>query len=194
MASNLARVAMSVRRPALRWLARADRRLGRAVREWSDGRPAVRSLAVAAARALSPAFRGLVALLCLRRRTRGTGLSLLAGAAGASLLARAARDRLDRRRPGARPEGGFPSRHAAAATAIAMIAGRRRPGLGIALGAAAAAGLAGRVVSADHEPADVVAGAALGAAVALAARPVRAVAFPRAWRKRMSSARRSRAR
>ncbi|MFM8828800.1 MAG: phosphatase PAP2 family protein [Actinomycetota bacterium] len=68
------------------------------------------------------------------------------------------------RRP--RNEGGFPSRHAASSTAIALVVARQRPVLGAAAILGAVAGLAARVAAADHDPLDVVAGAGLGAAVA----------------------------
>jgi undecaprenyl-diphosphatase len=154
-----------------------DRRLGAAARERAGRVPGLRGLAALAARALSPGFRIAVAAMIARPRTRRAGLEALACGVVAALAARALRDRLGRPRPGARRDGGFPSRHAAAATAIARAAGRHDPALGRALGSAAALGLAGRVVTADHEPADIVAGAALGLAVAaaverLAGRPV----------------------
>ena len=106
--------------------------------------------------------------MVLNPRTRAAGLRALVAGVAAALLARAARDRIGRRRPGARAEGGFPSRHAAAAAAIAH-AVARTPGSGAAgalLGVAAVAGVTGRVASAEHEPADIAAGALLGVAVA----------------------------
>jgi membrane-associated phospholipid phosphatase len=106
----------------------------------------------------------VVALLILRRGRRRTGLHALASGVAAAMAARALRDRVGRPRPGDRPDGGFPSRHAAAAAAIARAASRREPRLGRALAAAAALGLAGRVATAEHDPADIAAGAALGLA------------------------------
>lgn len=147
-------------------LTRLDRRLGAAVRaaaartRW--GPPAARALASA----MSPAFRLVVAGMILRPASRQAGLRALAAGAGASLIARAARDRLGRPRPGRRADGGFPSRHAAAATAIALVACQADRRLGAALAAGAAAGLAARVAAAEHEPADIAAGVALGAASA----------------------------
>jgi undecaprenyl-diphosphatase len=117
------------------------------------------------ARTLSPAFRALVAVMVLVPRTRATGTRAGIAAVAAALLARGLRDSIGRRRPGDRAEGGFPSRHAAAAVAIAHTAGRRDPRLGAALGAVALAGLVGRVACAEHEPGDILAGAALGVAV-----------------------------
>ena len=90
---------------------------------------------------------------------------LLAGG-GAAVLARGLRDGIGRPRPGAREEGGFPSRHAAAAAAITAMALSRKPALGLLLGGVAVVGLTARVASAEHEPADIAAGALLGLAVA----------------------------
>jgi undecaprenyl-diphosphatase len=149
-------------------LTRLDRRLGAAVRRAAGTLPGGPSAARIAAGTLSPAFRALVAVLIVLRPTRRAGLEALAAGVAAALVARALRDRLGRPRPGARAEGGFPSRHAAAATAIAATAGRGRPGLGRALRGAAAVGLAGRVAAAEHEPADIAAGAAIGLAAARA--------------------------
>lgn len=129
------------------------------------GGPATAS---AAARAMSPGFRAVVALLLAGRARRGTGLRALAAGVCAAMAARIMRDRLGRRRPGARTEGGFPSRHAAAASAIAVTVVRRDPRTGAALAAAAGVGGLARIATAEHEPADVVAGALLGAVVALA--------------------------
>jgi undecaprenyl-diphosphatase len=90
---------------------------------------------------------------------------LVAGAAAAT-TARLLRDGIGRERPGQRDDGGFPSRHAAAATAISLAAGARQPVLGLGLGIVALVGSVGRIASAEHEPADIIAGAALGALVA----------------------------
>ena len=117
-----------------------------------------------AAGALSPGFRVAVALMIARAGSRRAGLEALAAGVAAATTARLLRDRLARRRPGPRGEGGFPSRHAAAAAAIARSAGRHHHGLGRALAAAAVVGLAARVASAEHDPADIAAGAALGLA------------------------------
>jgi membrane-associated phospholipid phosphatase len=143
-------------------LTRLDRRAGAALRRVVGTVPGGPGAARVAAGALSPGFRLLVALLIARRATRRTGLEALAAGVAAALAARALRDRLGRRRPGLRPEGGFPSRHAAAATAIARAAGRREPALGRALALAAVVGLVARVADAEHEPGDILAGAALG--------------------------------
>ena len=98
-------------------------------------------------------------VLLLTPGRRRAGARALAAAALASLAALALRDRLGRRRPGPRPEGGFPSRHAAAATAIACAVGRDDPAAARVLAAAAALGLAARVATGDHEPADIACGA-----------------------------------
>jgi membrane-associated phospholipid phosphatase len=145
-----------------------DRRAGAALRDAVAALPGGRRVAGAAADALSPGFRVLVAVMIVRAPSRRTGLEALAAGVGAATAARLLRDRLGRRRPGPRGDGGFPSRHAAAASAIAAAAGRRDPSLGRALAVAAAVGLAGRVASAEHDPADIAAGVALGLATARA--------------------------
>jgi membrane-associated phospholipid phosphatase len=143
-------------------LTRLDRRAGAALRRVVGSVPGGPRAARLAAGALSPGFRLVVALLIARRATRRAGLEALAAGVAAALAARGLRDRLGRRRPGRRLEGGFPSRHAAAATAIARAAGRREPALGDALALAAVLGLLARVADAEHEPADILAGAAVG--------------------------------
>ena len=155
-----------------------DRAAGAAIRDAVARAPRARAALAVAAGTLSPAFRVVVAVLCARRATRRDGLAALAASVAAALVARAARDRIGRRRPGPRREGGFPSRHAAAAVAIttAVAGGDRR--LGAVLGAAAAVGLTGRVTDGHHEPADIAAGALLGAAAGCAARTAAGV-FPR---------------
>ncbi|MCC6830048.1 MAG: phosphatase PAP2 family protein [Thermoleophilia bacterium] len=160
-----------------RRLSSLDRALGAAAREAVARRPAAAGGLAAAAGMLSPGFRVVVALLCARRATRREGAVALAAGVAAALLARAARDRIGRRRPGPRAEGGFPSRHAAAAAAIttAVAGGDRR--LGTAMGAAACVGLTGRVTHGHHEPGDIAAGALLGVATGLSARRVARV-FP----------------
>jgi len=115
---------------------------------------------------MSPGFRIVVALLIADRARRITGLAALAAGVGGAMAARALRDRLGRRRPGERQEGGFPSRHAAAAAAIAVTVLRREPRIGVALVGAAVVGGVARVATAEHEPADILAGAILGAGVA----------------------------
>ncbi|MFN8124272.1 MAG: phosphatase PAP2 family protein [Thermoleophilia bacterium] len=153
-----------------RRLSSMDRALGTAAREAAARRPAAAAALAAAAETLSPAFRLVVAVLCARRATRREGAVALASGVAAALLARAARDRIGRRRPGPRDEGGFPSRHAAAACAIttAVAGGDRR--LGAVMGTAAAVGLTGRVTHGHHEPADIAAGAVVGVATGLAVR------------------------
>ncbi len=145
-------------------LTRLDRRAGARLRAAVAALPGGRAAARLAAGALSPGFRVAVALMIARAGSRRAGLEALAAGAGAATAARLLRDRLARRRPGGRAEGGFPSRHAAAAAAIARATARRHPALGRALAAAAVVGLAARVASADHDPADIAAGAALGLA------------------------------
>jgi membrane-associated phospholipid phosphatase len=143
-------------------LSTLDRRAGTAVRRAVERVPGGPAAARIAARALSPGFRLVVALLILRGGRRRTGLHALASGVAAATAARALRDRVGRPRPGDRADGGFPSRHAAAAAAIARAASRRERRLGRVLGAAAALGLAGRVATAEHDPADILAGALLG--------------------------------
>jgi membrane-associated phospholipid phosphatase len=139
-----------------------DRRAGHAFRAEVARRSGGPAAARAAAGALSPTFRGMVLFLLLAPRTRPTGLRALGAGVGAGLAARALRDRLGRPRPGRRSEGGLPSRHAASAVAIVRAVGRGRPALGGVLLVAAVLGLAGRVASGEHDPGDIVAGAALG--------------------------------
>lgn len=145
-------------------LTRIDRRAGARLRGAVAVVPGGRRAAGWAAAALSPGFRLAVAVMIARPASRRAGLEALVAGVAAALGARLLRDRLGRRRPGPRTDGGFPSRHAAAAAAIARAAGRHHAGLGGALGAAAAVGLAARVACAEHEPADIAAGAALGLA------------------------------
>ena len=144
-------------------LSQIDRRLGELIRDHAS-RAGVDGLGRAAASTLSPAFRVLVAVWLTRRATRVTGGVALGASITAALAARRLRDRIGRPRPGGRSEGGLPSRHAAAATAIARTAWRHRRG-GPLVGSAAGVGLLGRVVSGDHDPLDILAGAALGAIV-----------------------------
>jgi undecaprenyl-diphosphatase len=149
-------------------LSQLDRRLGRAVRALVATLPGGRSGAVVIARVMSPAFRLAVAVMILRRRTRGTGLRCLGAGVAAGVAARILRDRLGRPRPGERGDGGLPSRHAAASAAIARTAADGAPRAGRALAAAAVVGMAARVAAAEHDPADIAAGAALGLASARA--------------------------
>ena len=86
---------------------------------------------------------------------------------------------IDRPRPGERSDGGFPSRHAAAASAIARSVGHSNRSLGRLVGAVAAIGLVGRVVSAEHDPADIVAGVVVGCAAAGAVAAVSDRVVPR---------------
>jgi undecaprenyl-diphosphatase len=70
----------------------------------------------------------------------------------------------------------FPSGHAASAAAFAVGAGMELPAVAAPLGLLAAAVGASRVRTRVHYPADVVAGAAVGAAIALGTRRLWAVA------------------
>lgn len=141
-----------------------DRELGRRIREVTAGGRAARAGAVAS-NALGPAYRTVVALLLARRADRRVGLSAVLGGFGAAAIAGRLRDFIGRSRPDRADGPGFPSRHAAAATAIAVAVARRRPRLGRVLAAGAAVGLVGRVADGRHEPGDIAAGAALGAVV-----------------------------
>ncbi|MFN8111057.1 MAG: phosphatase PAP2 family protein [Thermoleophilia bacterium] len=146
----------------LRALDALDRRVGRRLRETSAAMPAAHTALVAAGEVLSPVFRLGVAVLMARRDTRRLGTAALAASVAAAMLGRVLRERLGRPRPGDREEGGFPSRHAAAATAIATVVCAWPGPLATATRVAAATGLAGRVVSAQHHPGDIAGGAALG--------------------------------
>ncbi len=145
---------------------RVDRRVGRIARGRVARVPGGPEGARLLADATAPAFQLLVGALVVLPGSRATGLRALAVGGTAAMVARALREGIGRERPGARDDGGFPSRHATTATAIALVVARDRPVLGTAALLAAAAGLAARVASADHEPLDIVAGAALGATVA----------------------------
>ena len=149
-----------------------DRRLGKRLRLSIDGMR-LAPVASAAAVTIGPAFRGLVAAWLLRGTHRRLGIESAVAATTAAQIARLLRDRIGRTRPGPRTDGGFPSRHAAAAIAIASSA-RRHDHHGRTLGAVAAIGLLGRVANGSHEPLDIVAGGTLGhfveRAVAAAAR------------------------
>jgi membrane-associated phospholipid phosphatase len=142
-----------------------DRRLGHAVRTAVHALPGGAVAARAAADALAPAFEGLLVAMVTRPEMRRDGLRAGAAAVLAATSARVARDTIGRPRPGERSDGGLPSRHAAAAVAIACAVTRRHRRLGGALAVAAGVGLLGRVVTGDHDPADIAAGAVLGASV-----------------------------
>ena len=150
----------------LRRVAAADRALGRSVRAAIRTRaPGATDALGLAGRLLSPAFRGVVVLLLLDPRRRREGSAALLATVTAATIARHTRTRIDRRRPGDRVEGGFPSRHAAAAVALVSAVGGARTPLGRTAAAAATVGLLGRVVRADHDPADIAAGAVVGMCV-----------------------------
>ena len=116
------------------------------------------------------------------------GLALLAGKLISELV--------DRARPfvadphgvhlfsGHAADAGFPSDHATAAFAIAVAILLRKRGWGIAALVAAAVLSVGRVALGVHYPSDVLAGAALGSAAALAlwAPPLRGRSDTESWR------------
>jgi membrane-associated phospholipid phosphatase len=149
-------------------LSRRDRQAGAALRRTVARSPALVRAARIIAGAMSPGFRTVVVGLVATRRTRGTGLVALAASVASALIAKVLRDRLGRARPGARTEAGFPSRHSAASVAIAVVVSERHPMAGQVLGVAAIVGMAARVATAEHEPGDVLCGAAVGGAVATA--------------------------
>jgi undecaprenyl-diphosphatase len=152
----------------MRRLLQLDRRLGGAVRRAVATLPGGPSWARVTARVMSPAFRVAVAVMIVRRPTRATGLRCLGAGVAAGMAARVLRDRLGRPRPGGRADGGLPSRHAAASAAIARTAVDGAPRVGRAMAVGAVVGMAARVASAEHDPADIAAGAALGLASARA--------------------------
>ena len=152
----------------MRRLLQLDRHLGLTVRRLVGTLSWGPSAARVTARLMSPAFRAAVAVMILRRRTRATGLRCLAAGVTAGVTARLLRDRLRRPRPGDRADGGLPSRHAAASAAIARTAAAGAPRAGRAMAVGAVVGMAARVAAAEHDPADVAAGAALGLASARA--------------------------
>jgi membrane-associated phospholipid phosphatase len=139
-----------------------DRRLGQAIRTRVGALPGGTAAGRLAGDALAPMFEGVVVGMLVRPVLRASGVEAGTSAVVAASVARLARDWIARPRPGGRADGGLPSRHAAAAVAIARGVGRRHPRLRPWLTIAAAAGLVGRVISADHDPADIAAGAAVG--------------------------------
>lgn len=160
---------------------RYDRKLGAALRAHVNARPSVARALAGAAQAMSPAYRVLVAIMIVWRPTRMRGVRALIAAVIAALLAKRLRDGIARPRPGDRTDGAMPSRHAAAAVAIASVLADRRRGVGPPLAIVTALGLVGRISTGDHDPADLVAGALIGRGVAgLVVR----VAAPRAPRRR----------
>ena len=140
-----------------------DRRLGQAIRTAVASLPGGAVVARAAAESMAPAFEGIVVAMLTRPGLRRSGVVAGAAAVCAATSARVARDAIGRPRPGERPDGGLPSRHAAAAVAITCAVVRRHRGLGRVLGVAAAVGLLGRIATGDHDPADIAAGALVGA-------------------------------
>jgi undecaprenyl-diphosphatase len=132
----------------------------------------------------------MLAIVCLfgwaswRRAAVAAGLSAALGLAVGMLIS----ELVDRARPFVADPGGvhlfsrhaadagFPSDHATAAFAIATAIFLRNRRWGMVALAAAAVLLVGRVALGVHYPSDVLAGAALGAAAALAlwAAPIRA--------------------
>jgi undecaprenyl-diphosphatase len=135
-------------------------------------------------------FIAMLAIVCLfgwaswRRAAVAAGLSAALGLAVGMLIS----ELVDRARPFVADPGGvhlfsrhaadagFPSDHATAAFAIATAIFLRNRRWGMVALAAAAVLLVGRVALGVHYPSDVLAGAALGAAAALAlwAAPIRA--------------------
>jgi membrane-associated phospholipid phosphatase len=148
-------------------LSSIDRRAGRILRSAAARAPGMPRAAKVSADLMSPAFRLVVASLIATPARRREGFEALAAGVIAAQAARAARDRLGRARPGPRSDAGFPSRHAAAAAAIAQSVGRHHPRAGVVLAAAATVGLIGRAITGQHDPADLAAGALLGAGVGL---------------------------
>jgi len=144
----------------------ADRRAGSAVRGRVAAVPGGHEYARLAADAMAPAFQGLVLALIVLPGARTVGIRAAIAGAAAGFVARVARDAIDRPRPGTRADGGFPSRHAASSTAIALVIARDKPLLGAAAVASAGVGLIARVGAADHDPLDIAAGAGVGATVA----------------------------
>src|SRR5271157_826280 len=154
-------------RPALHeTIDRFDRELGACLRECVADRSRLARTLALAADAMAPVYRLVVLVLILWRPTRGRGLRALVAAVAAALIAKRIRDGVARPRPGLRSGGGLPSRHAAAAVAIAGIVAQRRRALALPMAAITAVGLMGRISSGDHDPVDVVAGAVLGGVVA----------------------------
>lgn len=151
-------------------VSRADRRAGTALRGVVRGIPGGTAAASAAAAAMAPVFQGLVAVLVMSPGTRSTGARAAIAGGVAACIARVARDAMRRGRPGPRSDGGLPSRHAAAATAISVTIARNHPVIGAVAGLAVAVGLIARVGSADHDPLDIITGIGLGWAVADATR------------------------
>lgn len=142
--------------------------MGSAVRRSVASVPGGPGVASGLAATMSPAFRVAVGLLIASPSRRGTGVRALITAVSAATAARLLRDRLGRRRPGPRAEGGFPSRHAAAAAAIATTAVSGGAAIGGVLAGAAVIGGIARVAAGEHEPGDILAGAALGVLTAAA--------------------------
>jgi len=154
-------------RPALHeTFDRFDRELGTRLRERVADRSRLARTLALAADVMSPLYRLVVLVLILWRPTRVRGLRALVAAVAAALIAKRMRDGIARQRPGLRTDGGLPSRHAAAAVAIAGIVAQRRRALGLPMAAITAVGLMGRISSGDHDPVDIIAGAVLGGVVA----------------------------
>jgi membrane-associated phospholipid phosphatase len=147
-------------------LDRYDRELGESLRGQVGARRRLAEVCGLAAGVMSPAYRILVLTLILWRPTRARGLRALAAAVLAASIAKRLRDTIRRPRPGTRPGGGLPSRHAAASVAIAAVLTERRTGLGLPMALITAIGLLGRVATGDHDPGDVIAGVVLGGIVA----------------------------
>lgn len=160
---------------------RVDREIGRSVRALSSTHPPLDECFSVASNAMSPAYRIAVALLIVWRPTRRRGIEALIAAGLATLLSTQLRDAIDRPRPGERHEGGLPSRHAAAAVAIATVCGARSRGRTGLLGLITSVGLLGRVTTGNHDPADIVSGAILGGVIARIVIALSRIATPRRW-------------
>ena len=159
----------------VRAIASGDRRLGAALRSRARRTPALVRGADLTASGMSTVFRAGVALAIVARPTRGAGVQAAVAAEIAARIAGVARTRLGRRRPNPSADAGFPSRHAAAAAAIAAIAAAHDRRVGALAATSAAVGLTARVLAGRHEPADIVAGVLLGLSAAAIVRRSAAV-------------------
>lgn len=144
------------------FLTTLDRSLGDGMRARIGSAPVAGPVARVASVLLAPAFELLVVAMITEPSTRSAGVRAGAAAAAGASAARGMRDAIGRPRPGARGDAGFPSRHAAAAAAIVGSIRRSHPPAAGGLAAIAALGLVGRVITADHDPADIVAGVGVG--------------------------------
>ncbi len=160
---------------------RVDRELGRSVRALSATHPPFDECFSVASNVMSPSYRIVVALLILWRPTRARGIEALIAAVLSTVISTQLRNAIDRPRPGIRHDAGLPSRHAAAAVAIATVLSSRSRGRTGVLGLITTIGLIGRVTTGNHDPADIVCGAVLGGAVARIVTAVGRIATPSRW-------------